>query len=477
MNVHSHPLMIDSFCGGGGVSEGIKRALGIAPQIAINHNEVSLSMHEANHPDTLHLKENVHKVNIEMHTNGQKVDLLWGSPDCTKHSRASGKKKAHRNKSMRGLAWCLIRYVKDLKQNKPNKIVIENVPEFADWEEFPRFCNELKRNGYKIDTNVLRACDYGAPTIRQRFFLIARSDGKKITWPKPTHGKPGTADVLTGKLKPWIAVSECIDWSLPCPSIFDTSEEIKEKHGLRAIRPLADNTLKRIAKGLVKFVLEAKEPFFVTLGQHGGSNRSGSSPMSTICASSKDQNAIVVPKFVSTKHVGNVAAFIAQHNTGAIGRPANAPLSTLTSRATQQTIITANMINLKGTGDSARSCTEPANTICAKGTHVALVSAFLVKYYGQGIGQHLTDPIHTLTTKDRYGLVTVEFEGEQYAIADIGMRMLSNREQFRAQGFYDDYKINHGADGRVITKTQQTSNCGNSVPPPMVEAIIRELSL
>lgn len=503
------PIIADNFAGGGGASTAIEMALGRSPDVAINHDPVALSMHAANHPLALHLTSSVYSVDPDdLVQPGQKVGLAWFSPDCKHHSKAKGGKPLDRN--IRDLAWVVVHWAERVR---PEVIILENVEEFQDWcpldaggkpdrskagETFQLWVKRLRKLGYAVEWKQLRACDFGAPTIRTRLFVVARCDGKPIVWPEPTHGQAQSRDVVEGKLKPWRSAASIIDWALPCPSIFDTSEEIKAKHGLRAIRPLADNTLRRIARGVHRYVIDAKDPFFVTYAQHGGRNRSAFDPMHTICASTKDQNAIVVPSLVQVgygeapnqkprsldihqplgtvvagggKHA-LVSAFIAQHNTGAIGRAADEPLSTVTTRGTQQNIIAAHMVDMHGSNRSARDMRDPATTITAGGNHAGLVAAFLTKYYGQGDGQTAQEPLHTLTTRDRFGVVTVEIQGTTYAITDIGMRMLTPREQFRAQGFPDSYIIETGADGEPIPKTQQTHKCGNSVSPPPGAALV-----
>lgn len=540
-------MIIDGFAGGGGASTGIEMALGRSPDVAINHDEAALALHEANHPGTVHLNSNIWRVDPADVCRGQRVGLAWFSPDCKHHSKAKGGKPVKKN--IRDLAWVVVLWA---KRARPDVILLENVEEFREWgpltaenkpckdragQTFEHWVKELRRLGYKVQWRELRACDYGAPTIRKRLFVVARSDGKPIVWPEPTHGKPGTKEVLSGKRLPWRTAAEIIDWSLPCPSIFDTAAEIKEKFGLRAVRPLADATMARIARGVMRYVIEAKEPFVVTYGQHGGANRSGFDPLHTVTASIKDQNAIVVPTLVQTgygerpgqaprvpgldKPLGTmvagggkhavVAAFLAQHNAGPkmannAGRPADAPLSTLTTRGTQQQIVAAHLmphygqsvaraadepvgtltaggqgkqayiathlISMHGTARRDQEVTEPHPTICAGGRHGALVAAFLQKYYGQGLGQEAGEPLHTLGTRDTFGLVTVEIDGQTYAITDIGMRMLTPREQFRAQGFPDTYEIDNGAEGRKFTATEQTRMCGNSVCPPVAAALV-----
>jgi len=505
-------IIVDSFAGGGGASTGIELALGRSPDVAINHDPVALSMHEANHPNTRHLINSIYAVDPVEATGGRPVGLAWFSPDCKHHSKAKGGKPVSKN--IRDLAWVVVHWAERVR---PRVIMLENVEEFQDWgpltaenkpdkdrrgDTFRQWVNRLRRLGYKVAWRELRACDYGAPTIRKRLFLIARCDGRPIVWPEPTHAAPDSDDVAAGLKKPWVPAAAIIDWSLPCPSIFDTSEEIKEKHGLRAQRPLKDATMRRIARGVMRYVIEAAEPFVVTYGQHGGANRSGLAPLHTITASTKDQNAICVPTLVQTgygertgqqprvpgldKPLGTIvagggkhaliSAFLTQHNAGPrmesnAGRAATEPLSTLTTRGTQQQVVAAHLMNMHGGQRSARALGDPHPFICAGGQHGALVAAFLQKYYGQGVGQTLADPCHTVSTRDTFGLVTVEIDGTTYAITDIGMRMLTPREQFRAQSFPDSYEIDHGAQGETLTKTAQTRMCGNSVPPVMAQAL------
>ncbi|MEX5599123.1 DNA cytosine methyltransferase [Pseudophaeobacter sp. C1-32P7] len=511
--IDARPLIIDSFAGGGGASTGIEMALGCSPDVAINHDAAALAMHEANHPQTMHLNSNVWHVDPAEVCKGRRVGLAWFSPDCKHHSKAKGGKPVKKN--IRDLAWVVVLWA---KRARPDVIALENVEEFRQWgpltpenrpcpdrrgQTFKHWVKELKRLGYKVEWRELRACDYGAPTIRKRLFLIARCDGRPIIWPEPTHGAPGSAEVTAGQRKPWRTAAEIIDWSLPCPSIFDTSEEIMAKHGLRAKRPLVDATLRRVARGVMRYVIEAKQPFLVTYAQQGGGIRSGLDPLHTVTASPKDQNTLIVPTLVQTgygerpgqaprvpgldKPLGTivagggkhalVAAFLAQHNAGErmknnAGRSATAPLSTLTTRGTQQQIVAAHLMNMHGSSRSARDIQAPHPSICAGGQHGTLVAAFLQKYYGQGLGQRADEPLHTLSTRDTFGLVTVEIDGTTYAITDIGMRMLTPREQFRAQSFPDSYQIEE-AGGRILTKTEQTRMCGNSVPPVMAAALIR----
>ena len=543
------PMIIDSFAGGGGASTGIELALGRSPDVAINHDAAALAMHQANHPDTLHLINNIWQVDPAQVCKGRRVGLAWFSPDCKHHSKAKGGKPVKKN--IRDLAWVVVLWAKRVR---PEVILLENVEEFRDWgpltadnrpcpdrrgQTFQAWVAELKRLGYKVEHRELRACDYGAPTIRKRLFLVARCDGRKIVWPEPTHGKPDSPEVQAGKRLPWRTAADIIDWSLPCPSIFDTADQIMAKHGLRAVRPLQDATLRRIARGVMRYVVDAAKPFivsvahgdsggrrenrlddplgtqtvggiqhalvkptlapFVTYAQQGGANRDATDPMHTICASAKDQNAIVAPVLVQTgygeapgqlprsldvqaplgtvvagggKHA-LVAAFLAQHNTGVVGHPATEPVSTVTTTGAQQALVAAHLMTMRNAGKPFNGADEPLHTVTAGGAHIFTVAAFLQKYYGQGLGQELDDPLHTVATRDTFGLVRVQIDGQPYTIADIGMRMLTPREQFRAQGFPDSYIIDTGAGGRVMTKTEQTRMCGNSVCPPLAEALAR----
>jgi DNA (cytosine-5)-methyltransferase 1 len=670
-------LIVDSFAGGGGASTGIELALGRSPDIAINHDAEALALHRMNHPETLHLPHNVWKVDPVAVTAGRPVGLLWASPDCKHFSKAKGGRPVKRN--IRDLAWVVVRWA---RQVRPRVIILENVEEFRDWgpisaegvpckerkgETFQRWAGELKRLGYKVEHRELRACDYGAPTIRKRLFLIARRDGEKIVWPQPTHGRPDDPDVIAGRKLPWRTAASIIDWSLPCHSIFLRREEGR---AVGVNRPLADATMARIARGVKRYVIDAAKPFVVrtahgetgpnskrwgkgehdlaeplptatasndfalatpfvtkfranstgsvldeplhtvtangenrerpggcaplglvspvlvgcggragqsrprsadepcatgtakadvclvapvlTYAQQGGLNRSPEEPHSTICASPKDQNALLavhmsrqfgasigsdadepvgtvtaggggktalVAAFMAqhnTEHVGVkpgrpvnepvatitasggqaalTAAFLAQHNTGVVGHSLKKPVSTLTAGgafgAPQQALVEASFLShhyTSNTRGGAGDPRDPLKTVTAGGWHAAEVRAFLSKYYGPAIGQDAQDPLHTATAKARFGLVTVEIGGEPYVIADIGMRMLSPRELFRAQGFPDSYIIDRGlkvevregwgeddgsADVIPITKTAQVRMCGNSVCPPLAQALV-----
>lgn len=500
LDIHSE-IIIDNFAGGGGASTGIELALGRRVDVAINHDPEAIAMHTANHPETEHHCESVWDVDPRTVKPGRPIGLLWLSPDCKHFSKAKGGKPVE--KKIRALAWVALRWAA-LRQ--PRVIMLENVEEFVTWgplvdgedgrmrpcpkrkgREFNAFRNALQRHGYAVEWRELRACDYGAPTIRKRLFLIARRDGLPIAWPAPTHGDPKGESVKSGRLKPWRTAAECIDWSLPCPSIFER------------VKPLADATCRRIAKGIMRYVVEAAEPFIVNTrnGEREGQQprtRGIGEPFWTITAQGS-QGAIVAPCLTEhanassprcmpadeplrticaqTKggHHALVTAFLAKHYGGVVGYGLHGePLHTITS-SDHHSLVTSNMIKMRGGGNIGQATDEPLRTVSAGGTHFAEVRAFLIKYYGTDQDPRLEEPLHTVTTKDRYGLVTVA--GEQYAIADIGLRMLAPRELFRAQGFPEHYIIGDDpAQGLSLTKTAQVRMCGNSVCPPLAGALV-----
>lgn len=493
-------LIVDNFAGGGGASLGIELALGRSPDIAVNHDREAIAMHEANHPSTRHLCESVWDVDPVEACAGRSVDLAWFSPDCTYFSKARGAKPLRlKEKKVRALAWVVVRWAKAVR---PRVICVENVEEFQGWGPvaedgrpcplrrgftFRRWKSSLEKVGYRVELRELRACDYGAPTTRKRLFVIARCDGKPIVWPSQTHGP--------GRKHPFRTAAECIDWRLRCPSIFLSADEAKV-YGVR--RPLAEPTLRRIARGLQKFVIDSVTPFIVPI-THAGDSRVHSigDPLRTITANRRGEHALVAPTLVQTgwgerqgqapraldlhaplgtvmaggaKHA-LVAAFLAKHYGGneTPGTPMQLPLSTITTQDHHH-LVASSLVKLRGTSRDGQATGEPLHTISAQGTHFAEVRAFLMKYYGTGREQSAELPLGTVTTKDRFGLVTVGLE--EYAIVDIGMRMLSPRELFRAQGFPDSYVIDLEVDGKRLTKTAQVRMCGNSVSPMVAQAIV-----
>lgn len=464
-------IIVDNFAGGGGASTGIEMAIGRSVDIAINHDPAAIAMHKANHPDTVHYCEDVWDVDPRQATWGRPVALCWFSPDCKHHSKARGGKP--KDKNIRGLAWVAVRWAATVK---PRVIILENVEEFQDWgpltkdeqpdinqkgRTFRTFVNALIYQGYVVEWRELRACDYGAPTSRKRLFIQARRDGKPIVWPNPTHGDPNNLEVKSGKLKPWRTAAEIINWSLPCPSIFDIAEVIKEKYGIKAVRPLAENTMRRIAKGIQKFVIDNPQPFIIRVNYSGNKHHYCNSidePLQTI--TSKNGWGIIAP-FLTQYH--------SYKSKGTRGQILDKPLLTQDT-SNRYGLITSHLVKMKGT-NIGQPVTEPLQTVTAGGNHFGEVRAFLLKYYGTDIGQDCKEPLHTVTTKDRFGLVTIH--GQDYQIIDIGMRMLEPRELFNAQGFPIDYIIDKDYIGKKYSKSAQVARCGNAVPPPFTEALVR----
>ncbi|MBJ9259720.1 DNA cytosine methyltransferase [Citrobacter amalonaticus] len=624
-------IIVDNFAGGGGASTGIEMAIGRSVDIAINHDENAVAMHTTNHPDTLHYCESVYDVSPKVATAGRPVALAWFSPDCRHFSKAKGAKPVE--KAIRGLAWVTLRWGLDVK---PRVMKLENVEEFRTWGPlietppkpdladalmvnfigpvYPGFCRPdparagetfeafigmlttgisadhpalvecceflgipldsedaarlVKGLGYVVEYHELRACDYGAPTIRKRFFMVMRCDGKPIVWPEPTHGDPKSPAVQTGKLLPWRTAAECIDWTIPAPSIFDRK------------KPLAVNTLKRIARGIQRFVIDSASPFIVKCNHTSTKThydcfrgQSLEEPLQTITKT--HGYAVAVPH-------------LTKFRTGATGQDVAQPVPTITAGASRRpggnghalAIVEAALTPfLAGNGGSeyqakprpldkpahtilkqSRACLvapviarqfgasighradEPSATITAGGGGKSqLVSAFLAKHYGgnyTGPGVGLDEPVHSVTTVDHHAVVAshlvklrgtcrdgqptsepmptvtagglhvgevkttlavedydeqraqqalaflreycgeectgmVDIDGITYRIVDIGMRMLQPHELYRAQGFPDWYIIDRDYRGVKYAKDKQVARCGNAVPPPFAEALVR----
>ncbi|MFY0623885.1 MAG: DNA cytosine methyltransferase [Pelagimonas sp.] len=605
----TRPLIIDCFAGGGGASTGIEQALGRSPDVAINHNPAALALHQANHPETIHLNSDIWAVEPTAFANGRKIGLLWASPDCKHFSKAKG--SAPKDRNVRDLAWVIVKWAKLSRSQRPDVILMENVEEFKTWgpvcddgkvikglegTTFDLWTRELKDLGYKIDWKELRACDYGAPTIRKRFFMVARCDGRKIVWPEPTHGAPESPEVQSGKLKPWRTAAECIDWAIPCPSIFDSSAQIKESLGLRAVRPLKPNTLARIAKGMKRYVIDAERLFVVNL-THGGRCEDTGAPLKTVTGATGHAMSDPLATIVANSYIkrpggaaplGIVAPHLAtMRNSDKPFNNANQPTHTITAGGAGLSLIAPSLLSLKGIERRARSITEPHQTVLAGGGHSAMITAaltyaqqggrsrdardpmhticaskkdqnqvftasmvqtgygerkgqapraldlhkplgtvvaggakhapvtgFLAKYYGTAIGASVDEPCHTITVKDRFShveaelaaptftaehetkarqvaefmrehgawdggeFVTLTINGETFVIVDIGLRMLTPRELFNAQGFPPDYviegiwhEIGDDWEFQAFSKSDQVSCCGNSVCPDLAEAL------
>lgn len=479
-------IVVDCFAGGGGASVGLERAIGRHVDVAINHDKAAIAMHMANHPRTKHYCENLWEVDPEKVCEGRAVGAAWFSPDCTHFSKAKGKKP--KRKEIRALAWIVLRWAARVR---PRLIFLENVEEFVTWgpldrkgqpvkelkgKTFEGWVRQLRELGYDVEWRTLVASDYGAPTTRKRLFLVARCDGEPITWPEPTHGSPKVIRKQLQKrgfanLQKWRTVAEIIDWSIPCPSIFLSPEEAKDQ-GCR--RPLAEKTLKRIAEGIRRYVIKTNDPFIVKVN-HGSTHFRGQPtdrPLSTV---------------TSHNGYGVVTPFVSRMFGQSVGSSARSPVGALTQE-NKTALITPFVTSSAYTKSTGRGkyiyeCSEALRTIMAQGTHHAVVEsrldrvkqtqAFLFKYYGSG-GQWngLTDPAPTITSRDRLALGIVMIAGEPYQIVDIGMRMLTPRELFNAQGFPGTYDITTGVNGKPATKTEQVARCGNSVSPHPAEALV-----
>lgn len=424
-------LIIDAFAGGGGASVGIEMALGRPVDIAINHDPDAILMHKTNHPDTLHLTEDIFKVNLKKYVKGQHVALMWASPDCTSHSKAKGGKP--REKGLRILPWAVYKHAKAIL---PDVILMENVEEIQQWgpldekgypiperkgEDYKKFITSMKSLGYRFGSRELVASDYGAPTTRKRWYAVFRRDGREIRFPKQTHSADGIG------FEKWKPCGDYIDWSDLGSSIFDRK------------KPLAEATQKRIANGIKKYIIDAESPYIVRnrealayIIQYHGETRAGDSrgqlltePIKTIDTSNR---------------YGLVTAFITKYYKTGIGQ----------------------------------SCGEPLHTITTSPGHFGLVSAFLIKYYGAGCGQQLEKPLGTITTKDRFGLVNVvlDIDGEKYIISDILLRMLKPEELKLMQGFPKDYIIDRDYNWKKYPISKQVARIGNSVVPIMAQKLV-----
>ncbi|EPT8875316.1 DNA cytosine methyltransferase [Cronobacter dublinensis] len=642
-------IIVDNFAGGGGASTGIEMAIGRSVDIAINHDVNAIAMHTTNHPETLHYCESVFDVDPVAATAGRPVGLAWFSPDCRHFSKAKGAKPVE--KAIRGLAWIVIRWALAVR---PRVMMLENVEEFKTWgpllkagmypdparagETFEAFCGMLSGGilpdhpalmecceflgisaqgelaqqlvaglGYAVDHRELRACDFGAPTIRKRFFMVMRCDGVAVSWPEPTHGDPKTPAVQSGKLQPWRTAAECIDWSLECTSIFERK------------KPLAENTLKRIARGIQRFVIDSASPFIVkcnhtttkskydcfrgqALGEPlqtitkthgyavaiphltkfrtGATGQKVSEPAPTVTAGTSARpggngHALgLVEAMLTPFMAGNggsqyqakprslekpahtilkesracvVAPVIARQFGNSIGHRADEPSATVTAGGGGKSqLVTSTLIQMgygerEGQAPRILQLEKPLGTVTAGGNKFGLVAANLVKHFGgnyTGPGAAMGAPAHTVTTTDHHGLVTshlvmlrgtcrdgrvvdapapgltagglhvgevetqlavehydeeraqqaleflrqycgencdglVTVGGVVYRIVDIGMRMLQPHELYRAQGFPEWYIIDRDYSGKMYAKDKQVARCGNAVPPPFAEALVR----
>lgn len=408
-------LIVDNFAGGGGASTGIELATGRSVDIAINHDPEAIKMHKANHPNTKHYCEDVWQVNPVEACKGHPVALAWFSPDCKHFSKAKGGKP--KDKFIRGLAWVALRWAALVR---PRVIMLENVEEFKTWgplnrshrpikkkqgATYRKFISQLEDLGYEVDTRELVAADYGAPTMRKRFFMIARCDGNPIVWSEPTHGPKDSKEVKVGLLQPYVGAYTQLDFSLPCPSIFDTSEEIKEKYGLRAVRPLAPKTMERIARGLKKFVIDNAEPFIVQVNHSGAKSdycNSMNEPLKVI--TSRHGFGVVEPYIVPIGYGEKKGQHPRVHDV-------EQPLPTIVSNG-KHYLCEPYMVQIGQTGfskDRSKSVEEPLTTIVSKNEH-CLIEPKLAPFMGTNTTNHpggdCKDPIHTITTGNQQCLIS-----------------------------------------------------------------------
>ena len=495
-------IIVDNFAGGGGASTGIELATGRQVAIAINHDPDAILMHRTNHPYTEHLQASVWDVDPVAVCRGRPVGLAWFSPDCKHFSKAKG--AALVDRKIRGLAWITLRWAAKVR---PRVIILENVEEFQTWgpvrkgkpvkklagTTFRKFIRQLEDLGYQVEYRELIAADYGAPTSRKRFYLIARCDGQPIVWPEPTHSKTGG-----NGLPKWRSAAEIIDWGLPCPSIFDSKAEIMQKYGLKAVRPLADNTMRRIIRGVDKFTIKSGEPFIVECNHSGGGHIADiRGPYKTITA--KHTGGIVAPSLIQyhTEQTENVRA-------SGLGAPINT-----VDASNRYGLTCANLVEYY-TGGRPLDVAEPMHTV-ASHDREAVVAAHVVKFKGDNLGQEPGEPLQTVTAsagefavckallaKMREGddlgywpeirallnkfcgydlaeddVLLLEIGKTLYYIADIGMRMLSPRELYNAMGFPPDYIIDRDYLGNEYGKSKQVARCGNAVCPPVASALVR----
>lgn len=533
-------IIVDNFAGGGGASTGIELACGRPVTIAINHDPDAILLHRTNHPYTEHLQASVWDVDPEQVCRGRKVGLAWFSPDCKHFSKAKGSALVDRN--IRGLAWIVLRWAGTVR---PDVILLENVEEFVTWgpvrkgkpvksksgQTFAKWKRQLQALGYVVEHRVLVAADYGTPTSRKRFVLVARCDGKPIVWPKRTHAPRNSPEVQAGKLKPWRSAAEIIDWSIPGYSIFQSKEEIKQKYGVTVVRPLAENTLRRVIRGVDKFTLRSGEPFIVQQ-KFQNAAQDIEKPLTTVTAVGAHELCVplLAPylaecnhaggghiadvgepyKTITAKHTGGVVApvLIQYHTEQTENVRANRleePINTVDA-SNRYGFVSANLVEYY-TGGRPLDIFSPMHTVTSHDRE-ALVAAQIAEFKGKDIGQDCRNPLRTITAGGgEFGVVRVTLNcagnmgywpqvrellnrfcgydladnecmvlmigGMGYYIADITLRMLTPRELYNAMGFPPDYQIERDCLGNAYPKSKQVARCGNAVCPPLAEAMVR----
>ena len=529
-------IIVDNFAGGGGASTGMELATGRIVKIAINHDPDAILMHKTNHPRTRHLQASVWDVDPVKECGGCPVGLAWFSPDCKHFSKAKG--AALVDRKIRGLAWIVLRWAGTVR---PRVIILENVEEFQTWgpvrrgkpvkkkagQTFRRFISQLEGLGYTVEYRELVAADYGAPTTRKRFVLVARCDGRPVVWPERTHDKDG-ADGLPK----WRAAAEVIDWTQPCYSIFATKEDIKSRYGVTVVRPLADNTMRRVIRGVDKFVIKAKTPYIVPWTVTNTCNSVGSpvtAPVHTVTTAGNqlllspaliqyhtEQSENVRGQSVTetlrtvdaSNRYGLVSACLSKFYGGVVGAEVQAPMPTVTA-IDHNALIAANLVEYYGNGNPL-NVAEPMRTVTPHDRE-ALTLTHICEFKGQDIGQDQRKPLRTITASagefaeirtevriyepgadmghwpevrallNRFcgydlkenEVLTLDVGGTDYFVADIGLRMLTPRELYNAMGFPPDYIIDRDYTGRAYGKSKQVARCGNAVCPPMAEAVVR----
>lgn len=463
-------IIVDNFAGGGGASTGIEIATGMAVAIAINHDPAAILMHKTNHPYTEYLQASVWDVDPKAVCRGRPVGLAWFSPDCKHFSKAKG--AALVDRKIRGLAWITLRWAATVR---PRVIILENVEEFQTWgpvrkgkpvkklagTTFRKFISQLEALGYTVEFRELVAADFGAPTSRKRFYMIARCDGRPIVWPKPTHSKTG-ADGLPK----WHSAAEIIDWSLPCPSVFASKAQIMERYGLKAVRPLAKNTMRRIIRGVDKFTIRSGKPFIVQQKfQNAAQNIE--KPLTTVTAVGSHElcRPLLAPALIQyhTEQTENVRA-------SGLGTPIN------TVDASNRYGLTCAKVKFKG-DEVGTQPTGPLHTQTSSGvfavcrTHLEKIRSGDELGYWPLIRDLLNEFCGYTLAEDE--VILLEIGGTLYYIADIGLRMLSPRELYNAMGFPPDYIIDRDYQGHEYGRTKQVARCGNAVCPPVASALVR----